>query len=124
MTAAADELGLELTTMLDVARTLTLPNGMFLEGVVNYDMLSRQASRLRILYSSAEGHTKVPTGLFPGVFEIAADLRDQPTLCMMYGWGDKTQSAPLVDPPPMVFGDDCVWRELNVQDAQPDRAQT
>jgi hypothetical protein len=40
---------------------------------------------------------------------------------MMYGWGENTQSAPLVDPPPMVFGDDCVWRELNVQDAQPDR---
>lgn len=121
MSAAAEELGLDLTAMLDVARTLTLANGLFLEGVVNYDMLSRHASRLRVLYSSAEGHTKVPTGLFPGVFEIAAELRDQPSLCMMYGWGAKTQSAPLVDPPPMIFGDDCIWRELNVQDAQPDR---
>lgn len=121
MSAAADEIGLELDAMLDVARTLTLANGMFLEGVVNYDMLARHASRLRVLYSSAEGHTKVPTGLFPGVFEIAAELRDQPSLCMMYGWGENTQSAPLVDPPPMIFGDDCVWRELNVQDAQPDR---
>jgi Lipase maturation factor len=122
MTAAANELGLELTAVLDVARALTLANGMFLEGVVNYDMLSRQASRLRILYSSEEGHTKIPTGLFPGVFEIAADLRDQPSLCMMYGWGDKTQTAPLVDPPPMVFGDDCIWREPNVQEPQPDRS--
>ena len=121
MTAAADELDLDLAAVLDVARTLTLANGLFLEGAVNYDMLSRHASRLRVLYSSAEGHTKIPTGLFPGVFEIAAELRDQPSLCMIYGWGDKTQTAPLVDPPPMVFGDDCVWRELSVQDAQPDR---
>lgn len=116
MSAAADELGLELAAVLDVARNLTLANGMFLEGVVNYDMLSRHASRLRVLYSSAEGHTKIPTGLFPGVFEIAAELCDQPSLCMMYGWGENTHLAPLVDPPPMVFGDDCVWRELNVQD--------
>ncbi len=121
MSAAADELGLALAAMLDVARTLTLANGMFLEGVVNYDMLSRHASRLRVLYSSTEGHTRVPTGLFPGVFEVAAELRAQPSLCMMYGWGEKTQSAPLVDPPPMVFGDDSVWRELNVPEAQPDR---
>jgi hypothetical protein len=121
MTAAAVELGLDLAAVLDVARTLTLANGLFLEGVVNYDMLSRHASRLRVLYSSAEGHTKIPTGLFPGVFEIAAELRDQPSLCMIYGWGDQTQTAPLVDPPPMIFGDDCVWRELTVQDAQPDR---
>jgi len=117
MSAAAGELGLELAAMLDVARTLTLANGMFLEGAVNYDMLSRLASRLRVLYSSAEGHTKVPTGLFPGVFEIAAELHPQTSLCMMYGWGDKTQDAPLIDPPPMVFGDDCVWRERNVHQA-------
>ncbi|HEY0728279.1 MAG TPA: lipase maturation factor family protein [Pyrinomonadaceae bacterium] len=116
MSAAADELRLDLAAVLDVARNLTIANGMFLEGVVNYDVLSRHASRLRVLYSSAEGHTKVPTGLFPGVFETAAELCDQPSLCMMYGWGENTQLAPLVDPPPMVFGDDCVWRELNVQD--------
>jgi len=121
MNAAAEELGLELAAMVDVAHTLTLANGMFLEGVVNYDMLSRQASRLRVLYSSAEGHTKIPTGLFPGVFEIAAALRDQPSLRMMYGWGEKIQIVPLVDPPPMIFGEDCVWRELNVQEPVPDR---
>jgi hypothetical protein len=112
MTAAAEELGVELPALLDAARTLTIARGMFLEGVVNYDMLARQASRLRVLYSASGDYTPAPTGLFPGVFEITGELRTQPSLCMMCGWGEQTQSVPLVDPPRMVFGDDSVWREL------------
>lgn len=113
MSAAAEELGLELSVVLDTARTLNLARGMFLEGVVNYDMLSRQANRLRLLYSSEKGPVRVPTGLFPGVFEIAAELYQVPSLRMMYGWGDKRHLAPLIDPPRMIFGDDCVWREMD-----------
>jgi hypothetical protein len=79
--------------------------------VVNYDMVARQAGRLRVLFSSDDGYTPPPTGLVPGVFELTGALRDQPALCMMVGWGDETQSSPMVDPPHMVFGDDCVWRD-------------
>jgi hypothetical protein len=118
MTAAAAELGVDLSLLLDVARTLKIERGMFLDGVVNYDMLARQASRLRILYSSTDGYTRAPTGIFPGVFEIAGELRDQP-LCMMYGWGEDTQSVDLLNPPLMVFGDDRVWRELPCEAAIP-----
>src|SRR6185369_15122690 len=70
MTAAATELGLELQHVLDASRSLTIARGMFLEGVVNYDMVARQASRLRVLYSSDHGYTPLPTGLVPGVFEL------------------------------------------------------
>ncbi len=110
MAAAAEEIGLELSGLLDAARTLTIARGMFLEGVVNYDMLARQASRLRVLYSH-DCYTPAPIGLVPGVFELTGELRDERSLCMMYGWGAETQTAPLVDPPRMVF-DDNEWREL------------
>lgn len=117
MSAAATELGLEFSDVLDAARTLTIANGMFLEGVVNYDMLARQASRLRVLFSSDDGYTPPPTGLVPGVFELTGELRDQPLLCMMVGWGDETQSIPMVDPPHMVFGEDSVWRDPTAAEA-------
>ncbi len=117
MTAAATELGLELQHVLDAARSLTIVRGMFLEGVVNYDMVARQASRLRVLYSSDDGYTPLPTGLVPGVFELTEDLRDQPALCMMVGWGNDTQSLPMVDPPHMIFGEDRVWRERTPHEA-------
>ena len=112
MTAAADELGLELAALVDAARTLTNARGMFLEGVANYDMLARQASRMRVLYTYDKGYTAAPTGLFPGVFELTGELRDRVSLPMMYGWGDQTRIAELVKPPRMVFGADCVWREV------------
>ncbi|MBZ5504298.1 MAG: lipase maturation factor family protein [Acidobacteriia bacterium] len=117
MAAAARELGLELQHVLDAARSLTIARGMFLEGVVNYDMVARQASRLRVLYSSDDGYTPPPTGLVPGVFELTEDLREQPSLCMMVGWGEETHSLPMVDPPHMVFGEDRVWRERTPHEA-------
>ncbi len=101
MSAAANELGLELAGLLDVARTLNIARGMFLEGVVNYDMVACHASRLRVLYSFYR-YTPAPTGLFPGVFEIIAELHDQPALCMMQGWGEETQDVELVNPPRMI----------------------
>jgi hypothetical protein len=112
MTAAAEELGLELAAVLDAARTLTMARGMFLEGVVNYDMLARQASRLRVLYSSSGDYTPAPTGIFPGVFELTGELREQPSLCELSGWGGQMECLPLIDPPRMVFGEDSVWREV------------
>lgn len=105
MSAAAHELGLELPMLLDAARTLNIARGMFLEGVVNYDMVACHASRLRVLYSFYR-YTPAPTGLFPGVFEIMAELHDQPALCMMQGWGDETQDVAVVNPPRMIYGDD------------------
>ena len=108
MSAAASELGLELSAVLNAARTLTIARGMFLEGVVNYDMVAAHASRLRVLYSFYR-YTPAPTGLFPGVFEIIAELHDQPAMCMMQGWGDETQDVPILNPPRMVYGDDRVW---------------
>jgi Lipase maturation factor len=122
MTAAAEELGLDFDALLDAARTLTIVRGTFLEGVVNYDMVARQASRLRVLYSSDDGYSPPPTGLVPGVFELTGELREQPALCMMYGWGEATQTVPLVDPPRMVFAEDCVWREQAPRQAVPSGA--
>lgn len=112
MSAAAENLGVELSEVLDAARTLSISRGMFLEGVVNYDMLARHAGRLRVLLSSTDGYTAAPTGLFPGVFEISGELHGQTALCMMYGWGDETESVEVIDPPRMVFGADYVWREV------------
>lgn len=111
MSAAAGELGVELSQLVEAARTLRMSRGLFLEGVVNYDMLARQASRLRVLYSSIEGYEPAPTGLFPGVFEIVDELRDEPSVCEMYGWGEEVQCVPPMEPPRMVFCDDYVWRE-------------
>ena len=110
MAAAAGETGLELAAVLDVARTLTLARGMFLEGVVNYDMLARQASRLRVLYSSSGDYTPAPTGVFPGVFELTGELREA-SLPELSGWGGQVQCLPLLEPPRMVFGTDSIWRE-------------
>jgi hypothetical protein len=124
MSAAASELGLELEHVLDAARFLTMVRGMFLEGVVNYDLLVRQASRLRVLYSSDDGYTPLPTGLVPGVFELTGELRDQPSLCMMVGWGDQVQVLPILDPPHMVFGEDCVWREQTPHESANRTAQS
>lgn len=119
MTAAAGELGLDLSTLLEAARDLTIVRGMFLEGVVNYDMLARQAGRLRVLFSSEDCYTPPPTGIVPGVFELTGELRDQPSLCLIYGWGDETRTVPPVDPPRMVFGEDCVWHELEPREMRP-----
>jgi len=96
--------------VLDAARGLTLARGMFLEGVVNYDMLARQASRLRVLYSSSGDYTPAPTGVFPGVFELTGELREA-SLPELSGWGGQVQCLPLLEPPRMVFGTDSIWRE-------------
>lgn len=104
MSTAAGELDLELTAVIEAARTLNIARGMFLEGIVNYDMVACHANRLRVLYSFYR-YTPAPTGLFPGVFEIVAELHDQPTLCMMQGWGEETQDVALLNPPRMIFED-------------------
>jgi hypothetical protein len=113
MAAAAAELGLALEALLPYALGLSIARGMFLEGVVNYDMVARQAGRLRVLYSSEDGYIPPATGLVPGVVDLIGELRDQPALCMMYGWGQQTRTLTVVDPPRMVFGHDDVWREAS-----------
>lgn len=112
MSAAAEAIGLELDVVQDAARELTIPKGMFLEGAANYDMVARFTSRLRVMYSSSGPYKPAPTGIFPGLFELTGELRNQPALRELLGWGETVQPIPPHDVPQMAFGDDSVWREV------------
>ena len=110
MASAAAEVGVEPVFLRRVAQDLTASNGFFLEGVVNYDQVARQASRARVMFSD-ENYKSVSTGLAPGVTELLGELLDQPAILPITGWGAAARIEPAPTLPRMTFSVSGHWEE-------------
>jgi Lipase maturation factor len=110
MAAAAAEVGLDLPLLRRLTREMTMANGLFLEGVVNYGVIARHANRFHVLFSFPDAITPLDIGLIPPVFSLARELSKHPELRLMTGWGEEARLERELHLPPMVFGEDGIWR--------------
>ncbi|XXY50696.1 lipase maturation factor family protein [Sorangium sp. So ce269] len=111
MAAAAEEVGLDIAVLRRIAQDLTLENGLFLEGAVNYGVVARHANRFHVLFSFPKVVDPPNLGIIPPVFSLARELANHPELRLISGWGEETRLAPQLRLPRMVFGEDGIWRE-------------
>lgn len=112
MAGVAAALGVDVPRLAALGASLRVPAGMFLQGVLDYDTLARTSARIAVLYSSDDSYSPVPTGLVPGSFDLAWELRANP-LPPILGYGAAARRAPALVPPRMRFGEDGRWREAD-----------
>lgn len=111
MAAAAEEVGLDIPLLRRLTREMTLENGFFLEGVINYGVVARHANRFHVLFSFPEVVNPLEIGIVPTVFSLARELSRHPELRLMTGWGEEARLEPQLHLPRMVFGEDGIWRD-------------
>ena len=117
MSKAAAAIGLDLELFTRMARDMTIADGFFLEGIVNYDHIAVLSLRSRIILAFDEAFGAPPTGLAPGVVELGQELGQHPELRMMSGWGDEVVLEPPAVIPKMSFDEAGQWHIYDAQTA-------